>query len=275
MRKIVYIPLIFISINHLFAEEVLFQKETAQAKREISSSEVSSSKVEISKPKEKKHTPAQIFSSEGNLPSHQIPKKPYEKYTGAVEIVPLKAKAEYFDNVKLGDRLVVNFGQRLVAYPGSLIPVAATITAGALQGGQLLGSASMNEVTKRLIVEFSVITTTDGQEYDIKANALAADGSYGIIGEIHSNKLDLFGLDLIFSAIKGYSLATKERGVTAFGHEYDKSNLGNAEKNALAEASSSSVDRIRNEFLKSKEFIISNPDQKALIIVTEKPKRRL
>lgn len=228
-----------------------------------------------SEPTKKEHKTS-VFSAKkvvktGNLPPHQIPKKPLKSYKGHSTYYPDKPSKVFLDGFHIGKEALVAFDRKLIGYPGSKVPVAAMLSMGKFSGSVLYGFSSMSKTTKRLLLNFTTLTTPDGEEYKINADLLSTDGTLGLVGEVYSNKAELFGLDLIFSAFKGYSEASKERETTAFGQEYARANQKNAEKSAVTEASQASINRIRNEFLETEEFVVSDSVKEAIIIFNEKP----
>lgn len=226
-------------------------------------------KTKFGKPKKVKSSDRNV--AEKNLPVDQIPQKTFKKYTGSISIYPKNPSKTYLKGVKTGDFLVVKLDQKLIGYTGSKIPARARVDIGEHRGALLYGHASMSDTTKRLLLNFKTLTLPNGDQFEIDADILSPDGSLGLIGEIYSNKLELFGLDLIFSAFKGYAEASKEREANLLGQEYAKSNEANAEKGAISEASQASINRIRNEFLKSDEFVTTKEMGKAIVIVNNRP----
>lgn len=241
----------------------LFSDEKPQ-KREINS-------VKTDRKATKKVHKRAKKASFGNLPKHQIPKKKFKKYSGASTIFPEAPTKEYLEDIKIGQYLMIKFDQKLIGFPGSKVPARAMIEVGEYKGSILYGHASMSQTTKRLLLNFNILTLPNGLQYQLDADLLSPDGTLGLVGEIHSNKAELFGLDLIFSAFKGYSEATKDRNTTALGQEYAQANQRNAKKNAVSEASQASINRIRNEFLNVDEFVSTNEVSSAIVILNKRP----
>ncbi len=125
----------------------------------------------------------------------------------------------------------------------SVSPVIAEISEGALDSGSSLvipsgtraiGQASYDDVTRRLQVRFHALVLPDGEERAFSGLALLGDGSAGLEGEYHSERLTKQAGRFLGTFAGGFADGMKDRQMTPSGQPMEKGSIKNGLLNGLS-----------------------------------------
>lgn len=126
-------------------------------------------------------------------------------------------------------------------------------------GAKILGTAESNAETDRVQVQFHTMILGNGRELPINAVAVMADGSSGIVGEVHSQTMKREGGRLLGHFAAGFANGFKDRqpgGVFPL----EPGNLKNAALGGVAESASEHSKAYSEQLRNVRPFVSVEPE---------------
>lgn len=255
----------------MIALAFLISLEAAQARVSLIREE-ESRPVEVVVPKAveapRKAKATEGASSAGNLPSYYVGSRGTSFAENPV-IVPQNRSVRRMDGLNPGDVLDASIRESVIAFADSKAPVRALVRKGVLKGMILLGEATLEKNSKRILVSFTKVRKANESEpYSLQASALDLEGILGLVGKVESGEGLYFGAEILAAGAAGYADATVERKETLTGYA-DAPTLANASRKAIAAALGRTADRFSDKLRSVPEYAVLKGPVDIKIIVTD------
>ena len=143
-------------------------------------------------------------------------------------------------------------------------PVIAEITDDALDtssslvvpsGTRVVGQASYDDVTRRLQVRFHALVFADGEERSFSGLALLGDGSAGLEGEYHSQKITKEAGRFLGTFVGGFAEGMKDRQMTPSGQPLEKGSVKNGILNGLSSSAFGEAQSTAQDLEQTKPYL--------------------
>lgn len=216
----------------------------------------------------KKHT---VSSEAGNLPSY-YQKRNHFVADGSPIVLPTKPQSVLLGKLPSGEVINAYIKESLIAFSEVKAPIRAIITSGQLKGSILLGEATLEKNSKRILVIFNkLISESNYQSWNLQGHALDYKGILGIEGRLVSGEGKYFAAEFLASAAAGYADATISREQTPYGGYVEKPGADTFSKKALASAMSKTADRFSEKLKAVPEYAVLEGPFEFQILITEQP----
>ena len=167
----------------------------------------------------------------GNLPDYAYRKSSRDDQFNDPNFEPKNKEEFKLLSLKKGTILHSVIENNILAYPNSQSPVTGVVTSGLYRGAQVIGTATLDEVTKRVNIEFhTVVLKGAGTAYAIKGITANRDGELGLKGEYKTEFWKWLWAEVLVRTAGGYADATVEREASFFGAYNAVPNPENAAK---------------------------------------------
>lgn len=208
----------------------------------------------------------------GNLPGYHLNKRRYNSEVNPV-LLPQKNQSIANSQILLGEVVKADILESLIAFADSKAPIRAKISSGKLKGSIILGEATLEKNSKRILITFNRLRTFQNSTiWQLNAQALDSDGILGIEGEYISGEAKYFGAEFLAAAAAGYADATVIRETTALGGYVEKPGADTYTKKALASALSKTTDRFSEKFKSAPEYSVLKGPFEIQVVLIEQPK---
>ena len=227
-------------------------------------------------PKLKRSPAANALNSEASK-APPLPNRSWSMVVNGNPIVASSGSAfRELTNFKLGDIVLANVPHSVIAFSDSKAPVSAKIVS---TGGPvyiLLGDATLERASKRILLSFkSIRENSSGEVFDVTAEALALDGTLGLEGDFSSNEPALFLAEVAAAGAAGFADASVQRTTNVLGQNQDDTSLDTKSKKALGQALSRTADRFAEGQKRAAEFSRLDGPVSIKILFSETPRRKL
>lgn len=200
-----------------------------------------------------KSTPKRATPS-GNLPSEY--RQGFRVGSENPVILPSRKPMDESRWFAGGDTVQAEITGGVIALGGMDVPVVAKVAFGRLKGGLFLGTAKMERVSKRVLLDFYGFRPPGSRQIEaINGVGQALDGKLGLEGELNTSTTKFLSAELLTGLAAAYSDSLVDRSVTPFGQRVDENSHSNAGKKALASAFSRSADWFSEQLKASPEFM--------------------
>lgn len=184
------------------------------------------------------------------------------------------AVLEVVRSLKAGQIHTAIISQSLIALHEAKSPVAATVTLKSGEAFTLIGEATLERNTKRILVEFTKLRRSRTSEvFDLKAHALDSFGVFGIEGEHHSGASKFFLAELLSAAAAGYADSSVNRSQNVLGQTIEENSADTNSKKAVATAMNRTADRFAEKVRLAPEFSVLRGPSVVQIIFLDQPTR--
>ena len=179
-------------------------------------------------------------------------------------------KGSTFNQLKIfeGDRLPVKIEEDMIGYGESKRAVRGVVYSGSLKGFVVLGHAEMDKRTKELVVFFSKIRSSTGEE------SHSFKGEMRLQGRHETKFWTYFWASVGANAIGGFADASKDREPTILGSR-DVVSPSNVAKNSVAEGAKAGARVFIDELKNFPEFTVVMGPTLDNLIITETPNTSL
>lgn len=249
----------------------------------VESSSVNSS-VKSSGAAKEKTQPVRKPNGEQTEPDHSSGNLPVE-YTHRVKVnslsenpilVPSQKAGLHFSQLQPGDVIEATILESAIAFSESKAPIRALIKSGPLKKSILLGEASLERNSKRILITFSKFRRpSEDTVYQVSASGLDKDGVLGVEGELHSGEATYFGAEFLAAGAAGYADSTVDRSQNALGNYVEAPTFSNATKKALASALTRTADRFSEKLKMVPEYAVLKGPIDIKVIITDEIKAGL
>lgn len=208
----------------------------------------------------------------GNLPNYYLKRN---QYVSEVNPIILPSKAQMISNNQLlsGEVVRADIQESLIAFSESKAPIRAIITSGKLKGSILIGEATLEKNSKRILIQFNKLRTVSiNNLWTVSAQALDYKGILGIEGDYVSGEEKYFGAEFLAAAAAGFTDATVERTPTPLGGTIEKPGTDTYSKKALASALSKTAERFSEKVKASPEYSVLQGPFEIQVLILDQPK---
>ena len=189
-------------------------------------------------------------------------------------ILPATNKGSRLKGLRMGEVIIAIIPESLIAFPDSKAPVRARIPHGPLKGSILLGEASLEKNSKRILIDFKKFRAANSNdEYQMTASALDPGGILGIEGKYISQEPKFFAAEFLAAGAAGYADASIDRGQNAFGNNVEAPGRDTIGKKALTSALSKTAERFSEKIKSAPEYSILEGPIEIQILITDQPKQ--
>ncbi len=179
-------------------------------------------------------------------------------------------------SIRSGDVLFARVPHSVIAFGESKAPVSAKISQVGGRDYVLIGEATLEKASKRILLNFKTLREVSGDEiYDVAAQGLSLDGTLGVEGEYISGESKLFAAELVAAGAAGFADSSISRSTNVLGQVQDENSLDTKSKKALGTALSRTADRFAEKQKQSPEYAVLSGPVPFKILFIEAPKRKL
>lgn len=220
-------------------------------------------------PKNKKAVPT--LTQSGNLPSYFSGRGHFTTENSPV-ILPTQKQNIKSNDLQSGEVIFAEIKESLIAFNDAKAPVRAVISSGKLKGSVLIGEATLEKNSKRILIDFKKLRTTGGnQNYDVTAYALDNKGILGLEGNLISGEGKYFAAEFLSAAAAGVADASIERNQNAYGNYVEKPTGDTLAKKALVSALSTTTNHFSEKLKKAPEYSVLEGTFEIQVLITEQP----
>ena len=263
-----YLIMILLANIHVQAQI----RSNLYTKPEIENKEASS-KEGLFQPKavtsqKRKVTPA---PEAGNLPAYYIGRGHFALENSPV-VLPAQKQNIKSNDLNSGEVIIAEIKESLIAFNDTKAPVRAIIKSGKLKDSILIGEATLEKNSKRILIDFKKLRTIIGnQNYEVTAYALDEKGILGIEGKLISGEDKYFAAEFLSAAAAGVADASIDRSQNAYGNYVEKPSTDTLTKKALVGALSTTTNHFSEKLKKAPEYSILEGTFEIQILITEQP----
>ena len=219
----------------------------------------------------KKQTLKSGASSSGNLPSYYLARNQISMEESPV-ILPQAKQTTLNQNMNIGDVVQAEISESLIAFAEAKAPIRAIIKSGKLKGAILIGEATLEKNSKRILITFNKMRPEQKpQVWQVGAQALDQKGILGIEGKIISSEEKYFAAEFLTAGVAGYTDSTVERNQNAIGNYVEIPGTNTFAKKALTIALSKTADRYGDKLKSVPEYALLEGPFEIQILITESP----
>jgi hypothetical protein len=181
----------------------------------------------------------------GNLPSYARRKNINQYDSFKDPNFDPKNKDDFkLQSLKKGTQLFAVIQNNILAYPDSQSPVSGVVTIGKYKNAKVIGTATLDETTKRINVEFHTLVLPDGNtSYAIKGITSHRDGELGLKGEYKTEFWKWLWAEAVVKSVSGYTDASIDKEHSLLGGFQNVPSPENAAKKGAAQGLSTIGDR--------------------------------
>jgi hypothetical protein len=191
-------------------------------------------------------------------------------------VLPAQPISRYIESLLPGQLQSARIEQSVLAYNEGKAPVAARLTDDRGRDIVLIGEATLEKNSKRILIDFKLVRIESSSElFDFKASAMDQDGTLGLEGEYHSGENKFFAAELAAAAAAGFTDASVNRPTNAFGNQQDERSIDTSSKKAIGSALTRTADRFAEKVRQAPEYSVLTGPVAVKILVVEQPKRKL
>ena len=214
---------------------------------------------------------AQIQYQNGNLPSYFISRGYFTTENSPV-ILPTQKQNIKSNDLLSGEVIFAEIRESLIAFNDAKAPVRAIIKSGKLKDSILIGEATLEKNSKRILIDFKKLRIINSnQNYEVTGYALDQNGILGVEGELISGENKYFAAEFLSAAAAGLADASIERNQNALGNYVEKPSPDTLGKKALVSALSTTTNHFSEKLKKSPEYSILEGTFEIQILITEQP----
>lgn len=178
--------------------------------------------------------------------------------------------------IRSGDVLFARVPHSVIAFSESKAPVSARISQVGGRDYVMVGEATLEKASKRILLTFKTLREASGDEtFDVVAQGLSLDGTLGVEGEYISGESKLFAAELVAAGAAGFADASISRSTNVLGQVQDENSLDTKSKKALGTALSRTADRFAEKQKQSPEYAVLSGPVALKILFLEQPRRKL
>lgn len=244
----------------------LYTKPETEAKEVALKGNLTQSKTITSK-KRKVISPAPT----GNLPSYYIGRGHFTSENSPI-VLPTQKQNIKSNDLFSGEVITAEIKESLIAFNDAKAPVRAIIKSGKLKDSVLIGEATLEKNSKRILIDFKKLRiTSNNQNYEVTGYALDNKGILGIEGKLISGEDKYFAAEFLSAAAAGVADASIDRSQNAYGNYVEKPSTDTLAKKALVGALSTTTNHFSEKLKKAPEYSILEGSLEIQILITEQP----
>lgn len=218
------------------------------------------------------HTLKHNKSSAGNLPQEYGRRGRYVADENPV-VLPTQKSGVGLSGLKIGEVIEASIPESVFAFYESRLPIRAIVSRGAMKGAVLIGEASLERNSKRIVIDFKKLRGENSSElWVLQGSSLDSKGVIGLPAKIISNEGKYFTAELLAAAAAGYADASIQRSQNTMGNYVETPSADTINKKALTSALSRTADRFAEKIKAAPEYAILEGPVSIQILITEPPR---
>lgn len=192
----------------------------------------------------------------------------------ASPFIEIKGAKEKFKDLQRSTILKARINDSITAYDGSKDPVKATITDGEYRGSTLFGYATMDKVTKNVVVVFDTFIPQQSKEtYKMLATIKDQDGNSGLVGVLESHYWETFFLQFALNSASAAANATTQYSQTSFGNYNAVPGSDSAIKQGLSGGFNKLADKVERDNAAKPDYSTVQGPVYIRVYVLEQPEK--
>lgn len=262
-----YILLLFLTVqSNAQMRSNLFKKPEAEIKDVGPKSNLGDAK-KVTVPRKKITSAVQS----GNLPSYYFGRGHFS-FENSPIVLPSQKQNIKLSDLNSGEVITAEIKESLIAFNDSKAPVRAVIKSGRLKDSVLIGEATLEKNSKRILIDFKKLrTASNNQNYEVIGYALDEKGILGLKGNLISGEGKYFAAEFLSAAAAGVADASIERSQNSNGNYVEKPSTDTLAKKALVGALSTTTNHFSEKLKKAPEYSILEGSIEIQILITEQP----
>ncbi len=177
---------------------------------------------------------------------------------------------------RTGDLVFARVPHSVIAFGEAKAPVSARVTHSDGREFVMLGEATLEKASKRILLNFRSMRDLESDEiFDVGAQGMALDGTLGLEGEYFSGESKLFAAEILAAGAAGFADASVNRNTNVLGQVNEENSLDTKGKKALGTALSRTADRFAEKQKQSPEYSVLSGPVPLKILIIEQPRRKL
>lgn len=213
-----------------------------------------------------------VLQENGNLPSYLMNRKYFQAEESPI-VVPAQRQIILNVDLTTGEVVSATLKESLIAFSEAKAPIRAIITNGKLKGQILIGEATLERNSKRILVTFNKLNTiSNRQNWSMQGSALDGAGVLGLEGKLYSGEEKFFAVEFLSAAAAGYADATIKRSQNNQGNYVEEPGTDTFMKKALVAALSKTTDRFGEKLKTVPEYAVLKGPIEIQVLITEQPK---
>jgi len=207
----------------------------------------------------------------GNLPSYFLGRGHFALENSPV-VLPAQKQNIRSNDLNSGEVIIAEIKESLIAFNDAKAPVRAIIKSGKLKDSILIGEATLEKNSKRILIDFKKLRTTSGnQNYEVTGYALDQKGILGLEGNLISGEDKYFAAEFLSAAAAGVADASIDRSQNAYGNYVEKPSTDTLAKKALVGSLATTTNHFSEKLKKAPEYSILRGSFEIQILITEQP----
>lgn len=191
-------------------------------------------------------------------------------------IIPAQPVNREMESLLPGEMYSARIKQSVLAFNEGKAPVAALLTDKRGRDIILIGEATLEKNSKRILIDFKNARLENSSElFDFKGVAMDQDGTLGLAGEYYSGESKYFVAELAAAAAAGFADASIRRPTNAFGNQIDEQSIDTSSKKAIGSALTRTADRSAEKVRAAPEYSVFKGPNSIKVLVSDQPRRRL
>lgn len=263
-----YILLILLSTMHAHAQirSSIYKKPEPEVNANTSKINLSAARPVLSQKRKVTSTP-----QSGNLPIYYLSRGHFTVENSPI-VLPTQKQNIKSNDLTAGEVIIAEIIESLIAFNDAKAPVRAIIKSGKLKDSILIGEATLEKNSKRILIDFKKLNTIAGsQNYEVTGYALDKKGILGLEGKLISGEDKYFAAEFLSAAAAGVADASIERNQNAYGNYVEKPSTDTLAKKALVGALSATTGHFSEKLKKAPEYSILEGAFEFQILITEQP----
>ena len=188
-------------------------------------------------------------------------------------ITPAAPQKLTYAKIKVTDVVQAEIQESLFAFYDSKVPVRAIIKSKDLRDCILLGEATLEKNSKRILINFKKVRTANNELYVLAAVGLDSQGILGIEGKLISNEGKFFTAEMITALAEGYLDSTIERKENILGNSTEENTTDTHAKKAAGRALSKTGEFFADKLKSNPEYSILTGPISIQVLITEEAKK--
>lgn len=191
-------------------------------------------------------------------------------------VLPAQPVARELESLLPGEMQIARIKQSVLAFNEGKAPVAAHLTDDRGRDLILIGEATLEKNSKRILVDFKTARVDGSSElFEFKGHAMDADGTLGLEGEYFSGEPKFFAAELGAAAAAGFADASVNRPTNAFGNQKEERSLDTSGKKAISSALARTADRFAEKVRQAPEYSLLKGPMTIKVLILDQPRKKL
>jgi len=263
--RLVLILLLTIQVNAQMRSSLYKKPKTEVKETAITENAVTTKKTT------NRHKTANNSNETRNLPNYYLNRGYYFADNSPV-VLPTQKQNIKSNDLLSGEVIHAEIKESLIAFNDAKASVRAIITSGKLKGSVLIGEATLEKNSKRILIDFKKLRTLgSNQNYEVTGYALDTKGILGLTGHLISGEDKYFAAEFLSAAAVGVADASIERNQNAYGNYVEKPSTDTIAKRALVNALSTTTNLFSEKLKKAPEYSVLEGTFEIQVLITEQP----